>query len=158
MSAAITSGTPAQLAQSGGQIYLSNEILNYVTLMFLVVGITFVHVIPIEIRRGYNTLLGGLGGLSTVVFLYYYFNWYTSLLAALLLVLIINSGLLHTEKEGFEPGIDTRFVGDKKKWYIEQVLGENPVLIEENNISTSAVQDDASGSGISRSIQSGSNL
>jgi hypothetical protein len=173
MSAASNAVASTTGAQSGGQqIHLSRENLNYIALMFIVVGITFVQVIPLEIRKWFNTPLGALAGLSIVVFSYFYFNWQTALMTALLFVMVINSGLLEgaeegfgstgtlpqssSAAEGFEPGFDTRLVANKKKWYVEQVLGENPLLIEENTVNTSAIQDD--NSGISRSIQSGSNL
>ena len=32
-----------------------------------------------------------------------------------------------------------RIVPGKKKWFVERVLGENPTLIEEENVSTQAI-------------------
>ena len=144
-------------ASIGGayQVHLKKDIINNILLLFIVVGIAFVKNIPIEIRRFLNTMIGSVIGLSFVAGGYYYFNWTTSLMLALFYILIINSSIL-TISENFEPGIDTRFVMNRKKWYIEQVLGENPLIIEESTVKTQAVQDD--NSGMSKSIQSGSNL
>jgi hypothetical protein len=147
------SSQPIQGGSPMPQIHLSKINLNYIVLLFLIVGITFVQNVPIEWRRWTNTLVGGVVGLGAVYGSWLYFNWHTSLLVALFLLICMNtSGVV----DGFEPGLDTRIVAGKKKWYIEQVLGENPLLIEEDTVKTSAIQDD--NSGMSRSIQSGSNL
>ena len=54
---------------------------------------------------------------------------------ALFAGLLISAG--HS-KEGFNA--DVRVIPNQKKWLIERVLGENPTLIEEENVSTQAVQ------------------
>ena len=147
------------LTQSSGgatftqQSHLNKNTVNYIVLLFVVVGITFVQNIPIEIRRWYNSSLGSAVGLGAVVGAYYWFNWTTALLIGLLLVLTINSSILH---EGFNPGLDVRLIRNNTKWYIEQVLGENPTIIEDSTVNTRAVQDD--NTGMSSGIQSGSNL
>jgi hypothetical protein len=146
--AAVASGAP--------QPHLSKTNINYIVLLFTVVAIAFVQNIPIEVRRWFNTFIGSTVGMGIIAGAYYYFNWATALMLALLLVLTMNTNILSTE-EGFEPGLDTRFISNRKKWYVEQVLGENPLIIEEDTVKTLAVQDD--NSGMSReSIQSGSNL
>jgi hypothetical protein len=43
--------------------------------------------------------------------------------------------------EGFAPDMNIRMIPDKKKWFIEEVLGENPLMIEDQTVRTSAVQD-----------------
>lgn len=146
--AAVASGAP--------QSHLSKTNINYIVLLFTVVAIAFVQNIPIEVRRWFNTIVGSTVGMGIIAGVYYYFNWATALMLALLLVLTMNTNILRTE-EGFEPGLDTRFISNRKKWYIEQVLGENPLMIEEDTVKTLAVQDDNSGM-TRESIQSGSNL
>lgn len=140
----------------GVSVYLKKGTINNIALLFLVVGIAFSEEIPIEIRRFANTFWGGLVGLIGVWTAYTYFDWTTALLVALLYVLSANSSIISLT-ENFEPGIDTRFVANRRKWYIEQVLGENPLLIEEDTVKTAAVQDD--NNGMSRgSLMSGSNM
>jgi Na+/H+ antiporter NhaB len=137
------------------QAHLKKENINYILLLFIVVGITFVEHIPIEIRRFFNSIIGSIVALGIVGAAYHYFNWATALMCAFLYVMTINSSILSLT-ENFEPGMDTRFITNRKKWYVEQVLGENPLIIEETTVKTQAVQDNTSG--MSRSIQSGSNL
>jgi hypothetical protein len=44
--------------------------------------------------------------------------------------------------EGFEPSdYSTLIVPSKKKWFVEEVLGENPVAIVDEKVRTSAIQD-----------------
>ena len=161
MSAAAMSASsqPVQGGSPMPQIHLSKTNLNYILTLFLIVGITFVQNVPVEWRRWTNTLVGSAVELGAVYGSWVYFNWHTTLLVALFLVMCMNSGVMSGNvfsKDGFDPGLDTRVVAGRKKWYIEQVLGENPLMIEEDTVKTSAVQDD--NSGMSRSIQSGSNL
>ena len=55
---------------------------------------------------------------------------------ALFAALLIGAGHNKT-KEGFNS--DVRIVAGEKKWFIERVLGENPTLIQEENVSTQAI-------------------
>jgi hypothetical protein len=57
--------------------------------------------------------------------------------------LLIGAGGVHpvTVQEGFAPDMNVRLVPNKQKWFVEKVLGENPLLIEDTVIDTSAVQD-----------------
>ena len=46
------------------------------------------------------------------------------------------------QSEGFEPSdYSTLIVPSKKKWFVEEVLGENPVAIVDEKVRTSAIQD-----------------
>jgi hypothetical protein len=42
-----------------------------------------------------------------------------------------------------------KLVSQKKRWWIEEVMGENPVGIEEEKVRTSAIQDNDSSSSAS---------
>lgn len=140
----------------GTYVHLKKNTIHNIALLFLIVGIAFSEEIPIELRRFANTFWGGVVGLIGVWVAYTYFDWTTALLVALLYVLAANSSIISLT-ENFEPGIDTRFVANRRKWYIEQVLGENPLLIEEDTVKTIAVQDD--NNEISRDgLMSGSNM
>jgi len=37
--------------------------------------------------------------------------------------------------------MNVRLIPGKHKWFVEKVLGENPLLIEDETVNTSAVQD-----------------
>ncbi len=66
-------------------------------------------------------------------------------------------------REGFQSGMrkeamegddvfEMKLVSQKKRWWSEEVLQENPIGIEEEKVKTSAIQD--SGSGSSNSVTS----
>jgi hypothetical protein len=61
---------------------------------------------------------------------------------ALFTVLIIGVAP-RTLKEGFEDMGDTdvKLVTQPKKWFIEEVLRENPLGIEDDKVKTAAIQD-----------------
>jgi hypothetical protein len=37
---------------------------------------------------------------------------------------------------------DFQIIDDKKKWFVEEVLHENPIAIRDEKVETSSVQDD----------------
>jgi hypothetical protein len=49
--------------------------------------------------------------------------------------------------EGFQ-GSDTnvQMVSQKEKWFVEKVLDENPVAIQDKEVKTQAIQDNTTGS------------
>jgi hypothetical protein len=56
---------------------------------------------------------------------------------------------LRAGREGFQgkdTDTDVKLVSQKKRWWAEEVLQENPVGIEEEKVRTSAIQDSSSGS------------
>jgi hypothetical protein len=59
--------------------------------------------------------------------------------------LVIGVGGVHPVKkqlqEGFSSEMNVRLIPGKHKWFVEKVLGENPLLIEDETVNTSAVQD-----------------
>ena len=142
MSALTTSG--GAQAPSMGISWVNKDVLNYVVLLFIVVGIAFVGTLPLDIRKGANSPIGGALGLTVLTGIYFTFGWLPAFMGAILFVLTINSGILY-EIDGFEPGIDTRVISNPKKWYIERILGENPFIIEEETVKTQAIQDNSSG-------------
>jgi hypothetical protein len=141
---ALTATSGGAQAQSVSISWVNKEVLNIVVLLFIVVGIAFVGAIPLHIRKGANTSIGGLVGLGLISGLYFTFGWLPAFMGALLFILTINSGILY-EVDGFEPGIDVRVISNSKKWYIERILGENPFIIEEDTVKTQAIQDNSSG-------------
>ena len=115
------------------------------TAILMIVVVVFLEKIPVEIRKQSDTLLGrllllGFSALVTVLF-----GWPMGFLAILMSVLIIGAGSVQpVEKavtEGFSSEMNVRLVPSKHKWFVEKVLGENPLLIEDQTVDTMAVQD-----------------
>jgi len=113
---------------------------------FATLVIVFVGKIPKDVRRQADSLLGRAFLLLFTVITTIVFGWPLGVLVGLMSALLIGAGGVHPvvrtgTEEGFTPDFNVRLVPGKKKWFVEQVLGENPLLIEDSMVDTSAVQD-----------------
>jgi hypothetical protein len=149
---AATSKAPApqmpQVMKGGAKAYVmdlakkfSNPIHVYV-LVALIVAITFVKEIPIKIRSQAGTLLGRLFLFCLTVAIGELYSWTNGLLMAVLALLLLSLSPRNSV-EGFQPMSPTSFklIEDNKKWFVERVLKENPVAIEEDRVKTQAIQE-----------------
>ena len=107
--------------------------------------IVFLDKIPLEVRKQADTMLGrsflvGFTLLNTVLF-----GWTMGMLAGIMSALLIGAGGVHPIRkqvsEGFSSEMNVRLIPDKHKWFVEKVLGENPLLIEDQTVETIPVQD-----------------
>lgn len=127
--------------------------IEVVMVFFITTLIVFLEKVPIEIRKQADTFLGRALLLTVIVVITILFGWPLGILSTLASALFIGAGGVHpivkrmTEgfakgmTEGFAPDMNIRMIPDKKKWFIEEVLGENPLMIEDQTVRTSAVQD-----------------
>ena len=113
--------------------------------LLMVIGIVFLEKIPIEVRKQADSFLGRALLLTFTVTVVALYGWPLGILAGLLSALLIGAGGIHPIqkeiKEGFSSEVNVRLVPGKHKWFVERVMGENPLLIEDDTVSTSAVQD-----------------
>lgn len=113
--------------------------------LFMVVVIVFLEKVPIEIRKQTDTFWGRALLLTFTVTVTVLYGWPMGILAGLMSALLIGAGGIHPITkpitEGFSSEMSLRIVPDKHKWFVEKVLGENPLLIEDDTVSTSAIQD-----------------
>ena len=125
--------------------------LNVYIGIILVLGIIYVGQIPKHIAFRDNTFVGRLVLFLMTVIIADTYSWIYALLMALFTVLII-AVAPRTLKEGFqdEPGdrgdVDVKLVTQKKKWWSEEILEENPLGIEDDKVKTSAIQDSGNAS------------
>lgn len=113
--------------------------------LVMTIVIVFLDKIPLEVRKQADSWLGRLFLLGFTVLVISLFGWPLGILAALMSVLIIGAGSVEPVtkqvEEGFSSEMNVRMVPSKHKWFVEKVLGENPLLIEDQTVDTSAVQD-----------------
>lgn len=113
--------------------------------VFMVVVIVFLEKIPVDIRKQADSFLGRALLLLFTVTVVVMYGWPMGILAGLMSALLIGAGGIHPIQnqvsEGFSSEMNVRLVPGKHKWFVERVLGENPLLIEDDTVSTSAVQD-----------------
>jgi hypothetical protein len=109
--------------------------------ILLVLGITFPTSIPIEIRHQASTTLGRLflfGGLLGVL---QTGGWLYGILAVIFISLVLST--VPGSYEGFQnTNYSLKLVDEKKRWWVEEILHENPIAIEAEKVKTAAVQDD----------------
>jgi hypothetical protein len=130
--------------------------INVYVLIILSLLITFVKQIPIQIRSQAGSFLGRLllfvGALATAEF----YSWTNGLLTAVLALLLLSLSP-RTTREGFQPApMSSLKLLPKNKWFVETVLKENPVAIEEEYVKTQAIQDNSNSSRSTTSSQGGS--
>ena len=111
----------------------------------MVLVIVFLEKVPIAIRKQADSFLGRALLIVFTVIVTILYGWPMGILAGLMSALLIGAGGIHpitrAVTEGFSSEMNVRIVPDKHKWFVEKVLGENPLLIEDDTITTSAVQD-----------------
>jgi hypothetical protein len=119
--------------------------IEVVMVFFITTLIVFLEKVPIEIRKQADTFLGRALLLTVIMVITILFGWPLGILSTLASALFIGAGGVHPivkrMSEGFAPDMNIRMIPDKKKWFIEEVLGENPLMIEDQTVRTSAVQD-----------------
>lgn len=110
-------------------------------LLSLFLGIVFYKKLHPSLIVFTDTLTGRALLLSTLYIVTQRYGWSMGMLLALFFALIVAMGS-HRRlpvSEGFNS--DMKYIQKGPKWFVERVLGENPLLIEEENIYTQPVQD-----------------
>lgn len=110
-------------------------------LLTIFLGIVFLPKIPKEVLEHSDALYGRILHSGLVYYVTQSYGWTTGIVMALFSALLIGAGSNRRlpVKEGFNS--DIKLIDSKQKWFVERVLGENPLLIEEENVFTMPVQD-----------------
>jgi c-di-AMP phosphodiesterase-like protein len=125
--------------------------LNVYVGLALVLGIIYVRQIPKTVAFAANTMVGRVVLFLLTVIVADMYSWIYALLMALFTVLII-AVAPRTLKEAFQAAVgdmgdvDIKLVTQKKKWWSEEVLHENPIGIEDDKVKTNAIQDSSNAS------------
>jgi hypothetical protein len=110
---------------------------------FLVLLIAYSAQIPTEYRTFADSLLGKVFGVAIVYGVIHSLGWVYGLLTTLAFLLILQSApRTPLSFEGFDGGggvAEKKIIG--KRWFVEQVLGENPKKIATDRVMTSAIED-----------------
>ena len=109
--------------------------------ILLVLGITFPTSIPIEIRKQASTTVGRLFLFLGLYGILMTDGWFYGILAVIFISLVLST--VPGSYEGFQnTSYSLKLVDEKKRWWVEEILNENPVAIEAEKVKTAAVQDD----------------
>lgn len=112
-----------------------------ILLLVIFLGVIFLPKLPKEVAEHSDAFYGRLFHSGLVYFVTQTYGWTTGIVMALFSALLISAGSNRRlpTKEGFNS--DVTLIDSKHKWFVEKVLGENPLLIEEENVTTQAIQD-----------------
>lgn len=131
--------------QMGDLFHKYEQPVMVLTGVFMTLVIVFVGQIPIEIRKQADTVIGRAALILFTLIVVMVFGWPLGIVAGLMSAILIGAGGVHPVqqevKEGFSSEMNVRLVPSRQKWFVEQVLGENPLIIEDDTVETSAVQD-----------------
>ncbi len=151
------SGPPQPVPQVGGMRKALVDEITETGGAFILLGLVLMSVyvsrIPKEILGYFRTTLGQALGLGAVLFITATYGWTHGILAALAYSLVVSRALRRGGAvESFDdiasyPAIvlpktqDNVIIPKNHRWFVEKVLGENPFLIRDKEVNTSAVQD-----------------
>ena len=109
---------------------------------FLILSIVFVREYPLEVRKFADTFLGKTGLFLIAVFISLKYSWLNGLLVGIFTLLLLS--MSPRKIEGFHNSSSKiKIVSENKPWWVEAVLKENPIGVEEEDVVTSAIQDGA---------------
>jgi len=145
----MSSSQPNMVYQQGGfinsfQVLLSN-LDSPVKLLYgflLILVIVYSPLINNEYRVFANSLLGRVFGVAVVYGVIQTLGWVYGLLTALAFLLILQSTYRSQLSEGFDGGgsVSEKRIDRNKRWFVEQVLGEHPHKIANDQVNTYPVQ------------------
>lgn len=145
---------PVPIMKGGAKAYvidIANKFstpIHFYILAVLVLAITFVKKIPVDIRGQAGSVVGRVALFAATVYIGKSYSWLNGLLMAVLTLLLLSVSPRASSTEGFQPfdDISMKMVQDKKKWWVETVLKENPLGIQEETVQTKAIQDNSNSS------------
>lgn len=114
--------------------YANIEIL---FILLISIGIVFSSTIPSRLRKQLSSPVGRTLLFSALVGILYYTKWVAGLLFALLIAIILST---RSSDEGMSD-YTVQLVDNKKRWFVETVLNENPIAIQDEKVKTQAIQD-----------------
>lgn len=108
--------------------------------IIMVLLIVYSSIIPVSIISYVDSTIGRMIGLGIVYFTMTRISWVYGLLAALSFLVLIRSSVTRSY-EGFNGGSVTEKPRIGKRWFVEKVLGEDPLMIATQKVITHPVQD-----------------
>ncbi len=147
-------GLPVTPQTGGNRMSVKDEI-SVMSGHFLLLALVLVSVyssrVPFSVLKRMRSMKYQVLGLFVVIGITACYGWLHGILAVLAYALIVSRALRsETGTEGMTDLVvpvfltdsdGTSIVTDKHRWFSEKVLGENPFLIREKDVNTTAVQD-----------------
>jgi len=133
----------------GGQEQMSDLLSKYgppvqtIIVLIIFLGIVFLPKLPRQLLEISDAFYGRIAHVALLYHVTANFGWTVGIVLAVFSALLIGAGSNRRlpVKEGFNS--DIKLIQPKQKWFVEKVLGENPFLIEEENVLTFPVADNS---------------
>lgn len=149
MSSAMFSPPAGSIAQSGGSnpigIIMNNldPIPNLIYGVLLILLIAFSYEVPTRVRTIMDSFWGRIIGLIAISASIRIFGWIYGLLAAIAFLLVLRGAPRPDGIEGFHAIEGKEVERPTARWFVERVLGERPIRIENDTILTEAISDNS---------------
>jgi len=118
----------------------------HILLVFLILVCVYLSRIPNSVLSKFKQSLYQILGLFGIIVITTTYGWIHGIIATLAFVLVVSRAYRQTEDfADYVPSVfltsDGIAVDQSHLWLNEKILGENPVLIRDSSVKTSAVQD-----------------
>jgi hypothetical protein len=127
----------------------------HILLGFLILVCVYVSRIPDSVLINFKMTLYQVAGLFFIITLTTYYGWIHGIIATLAFVLVVSRSYRKETFANYSPSVflssDGIAVNKRHLWLNETILGENPLLIRDKDVKTSAIQDLSETSGKSPS-------
>ena len=127
----------------------------HIILGVLILVCVYVSRIPDSVLTKFKMTLYQILGLFGIIAITTCYGWIHGIIATLAFVLVVSRSYRKETFADYVPSVfltsDGIAVDRKHRWLNETILGENPVLIRDRDVKTSAVQDFSETSGKSSS-------
>jgi hypothetical protein len=150
-------------------IYNTRSVLQFpltiLTIIALLIGGTFTETAPRKSLEFLDSTVGKIVFFIIPLVLGYLFSWSTGLLAAVVSLILFTRLQKIDLDEGFMDSVDsdtsdvtTKIILSPHRWFVEKILGENPMSISSDRIRTTMIQDENQRTRSSTSLSSKSSI
>ena len=119
--------------------------LTVISVVFLLRAGSFAQIAPRKSLEFLDTGMGSLLFFATPLAVSMVLDWPTALLTAVISLIIVARLQRDDVSEGFSSSNDdrtmTELIPSPKRWFVEKVLGETPIAISSDRISSSVTKD-----------------
>jgi len=141
--------TPQQIGGGVPRAKVLDEVQvmsGHIILAFLVLVSVYVSRIPTQVLSKFKYSLYQILGLFGIIALTTSYGWIHGIIATLAFVLVVSRAYRSTETfADYVPSVFLTSEGvaidQSHLWLSEKILGENPILIRDKDVKTSAIQD-----------------
>jgi len=151
--AALASPPPPSIMKGGSREQTIDVLRKYAKPLAVYIGfaiaiaIVYIKQIPDSIKEQANSLIGRLFLFIIAVLIADMYSWiYGLIFVVFVSLLIAQAPRSNAIREAFQDKQMTKKVPKDRRWFVEELFGENPDVIQDELVSTTAIQDNTSSS------------